>query len=297
MITHPIVVGVDGTAESASAATVASMLAQAAGVRCQLVHAAHDPSASFEMAGTGMVSETLRLAMLAQARAEAGIALAGCVPAAVVDGMVVSTGGAPEVLDAVIAETNAALLVLGGKHHSRLGRWLGGSTVQQMVRRTTIPLLVTAGELRPRPRILVAVDQSYAAPPTVRQAVAFARLLGSPLRALHVVDTPPAIAELPADWSRTIVERDIWPTLPLVDSAKVIREGVPFDTIVDEAAAWNADVIVVGSHGKGWMDRLLIGSVTEDLLNNLPCAVLVVPVRKHAEARALVETAPAAAVG
>jgi hypothetical protein len=34
----------------------------------------------------------------------------------------------------------------------------------------------------------------------------------------------------------------------------------------------------VGSHGKGWVDGLIIGSVTEDLLNNLPCAVLVVPV-------------------
>jgi nucleotide-binding universal stress UspA family protein len=95
---------------------------------------------------------------------------------------------------------------------------------------------------------------------------------------LHVIDPPPAIAELPRDWSREIIERDIWPIIPLVEQGKVIREGVPFETIVNEAAAWRADVIVVGSHGKGWVDRLLIGSVTEDLLNNLPCAVLVVPV-------------------
>jgi nucleotide-binding universal stress UspA family protein len=108
--------------------------------------------------------------------------------------------------------------------------------------------------------------------------VAFARLLACPLHALHVIDPPPAIAELPRDWSREIIERDVWPTVPLVESGKVIREGVPFDAIVDEAAAWRADVIVVGSHGKKWVDRLLIGSVTEDLLNNLPCAVLVVPV-------------------
>jgi nucleotide-binding universal stress UspA family protein len=127
---------------------------------------------------------------------------------------------------------------------------------------------------------MVAVDQSYAARPTIDRAVALARLLGSPLHALHVVDPPPAIAELPRNWSREIIERDVWPHLPLVEHAKVIREGIPFDTIVEEAAAWRADVIVVGSHGKGWVDRLLIGSVTEDLLNNLPCAVLVVPVPK-----------------
>src|SRR5213078_5124664 len=121
-------------------------------------------------------------------------------------------------------------------------------------------------------------------------------MLGSPLRALHVIDPPPAIAELPRDWSREIIERDVWPLIPLVDEAKVIREGVPFDTIVEAAAAWRADVIVVGSHGKGWVDRVLIGSVTEDLLNNLPCAVLVVPVPKPERGEAVAHYS-AAAVG
>jgi nucleotide-binding universal stress UspA family protein len=134
-----------------------------------------------------------------------------------------------DVLEAVVRETDATLLVLGGKHHSKLGRWLGGSTVQHVVRRLTVPLLVTAGEIRPHPRVMVAVDPSYAALPTARVAVAFARLLGSPLRALHVIDPPPAIAELPRDWSREIIERDVWPTIPLVEQGKVIREGVPFD--------------------------------------------------------------------
>jgi len=280
MTAQPIVVGVDGSPESASAASVAWMLARAADVPCRLVHATDDVSASLGRAGSGVVTEALQLAALAGARAQLSVSLQDFVPSAVVNAMVVSTGATADVLEAVVAETDATLLVLGGKHHSKLGRWLGGSTVQEVVRRLTVPLLVTAGELRVRPRVMVAVDPSYAAVPTARQAVAFARLLGSPLHALHVVDPPPAIAELPRDWSREIVERDVWPLIPLVEQGKVIREGVPFDTIVGEAAAWRADVIVVGSHGKGWVDRLLIGSVTEDLLNNLPCAVLVVPVPK-----------------
>jgi nucleotide-binding universal stress UspA family protein len=261
MTVQSIVVGVDGSPESASAASVAWMLARAADAPCRLVHAT-------DAVGTS----------LAGARADVRVSLEDCVPSSVVDAMVVSRGATADVLEAVIREMVATMLVLGGKHHSKLGRWLGGSTVQQVVRQLTVPLLVTAGELRVRPRVLVAVDQSYAAGPTIHQAVAFARLLGSPLHALHVVDPPPAIAELPRNWSRDIVVRDIWPRIPLVEQGKVIREGVPFETIVDEAAAWHADVIVVGSHGKGWVDRLLIGSVTEDLLNNLPCAVLVVPV-------------------
>jgi len=62
------------------------------------------------------------------------------------------------------------------------------------------------------------------------------------------------------------------------DHHKVVRQGIALDAIADEATAWRADVIVVGSHGKGWVDRLVIGSVTEDLLNDLPTAVLVIPV-------------------
>jgi len=274
MTTQPIVVGVDGSPESVSAASVAWMLARAADVQCRLVHAT----------------------ALAGARDHLRASLQDRVPSSVVDAMVVSTGSTGDVLEAVIAETHATMLVLGGKLHSKLGRWLGGSTVQHVVRRLTVPLLVTAGELRGRPRVMIAVDHSYAAVPTIRQAVAFARLLGSPLHALHVVDPPPAIAELPPDWSRKIVERDIWPVVPLIERGKIIREGNPFDTIVDEAAAWRADVIVVGSHGKGWVDRLLIGSVTEDLLNNLPCAVLVVPVPKPERGEAVAHYS-AAAVG
>jgi nucleotide-binding universal stress UspA family protein len=59
---------------------------------------------------------------------------------------------------------------------------------------------------------------------------------------------------------------------------KVLRYGTPVESIMLEAADWEADVVVVGSHGKGWVDRVLIGSVTERLLNRLPTSVLVVPV-------------------
>src|SRR5213076_347943 len=127
MTTQPIVVGVDGSPESVSAASVAWMLARAADVQCRLVHA------------TGVVTEALQLAALAGARDHLRASLQDRVPSSVVDAMVVSTGSTGDVLEAVIAETPATMLVLGGKHHSTLGRWLGGSTVQHMVRRLTVP--------------------------------------------------------------------------------------------------------------------------------------------------------------
>ena len=57
-----------------------------------------------------------------------------------------------------------------------------------------------------------------------------------------------------------------------------VRCGTPSRTICDEAGAWDADIVVVGSHGKGWVDRVLLGSTTERLLARLPASVLVVPV-------------------
>jgi nucleotide-binding universal stress UspA family protein len=133
------------------------MLAQAMGVDCRLVHATRD--------STGVSLDALELAMLARARNEILTSLGNTVPSAVAQQLIVRPGRTAAVLGDVIALTGAQMLVLGGKHHSTLGRWLGGSTVQQIVRRLNVPLLVTTGELGARPRVMVAIDISYAAKP------------------------------------------------------------------------------------------------------------------------------------
>lgn len=303
---EPIAVGVDGSPESAAAAAAGWMLAQAMGVDCRLVHVTRDVRSSLDMAGAGVSLEALELALLRRARNEILTSLGNSVPPSVLQQLLVRPGRVAAVLHDVITERGAQMLVLGGKHHSALGRWLGGSTVQEVVRRLNVPLLVTTGELRPRPRVMVAVDVSYAAKPTIEQATTFAQLLGGPLHALHVVEPTVTVPDVifrtePLDyagWARERMERDLWPLLPIPDHHKVIRRGVATVTITEEAAAWRADVIVVGSHGKGWIDRLLIGSVTEELLNDLPCAVLVIPVptpvrREMATARVRTAAAPA----
>jgi nucleotide-binding universal stress UspA family protein len=58
----------------------------------------------------------------------------------------------------------------------------------------------------------------------------------------------------------------------------MMRRGLAPDTIVSAAHEWKADLIVVGTHGRNWVDRVLIGSVTERLLNRLPTSMLVIPV-------------------
>lgn len=280
MMAPDVVVGVDAAPPSRAAADAGLRLARAGGGRCRLVHAVHDARLPVEVVGAGVALDVLHLAERARIRAEVSTSLAEgkIVPADVIGELEIRTGRAASVLDAVVNEMDAGLMVLGGKHHSALGRW-GGSTVQQAVRRLNVPLLVTTGPLPNEPRILVAVDHTYAAARTAQSAMAFAALLGGSVRVLHVLEPTPAIIEaglLPE--LRRRVERDIWPLFPVPDSQKVIRHGVPGEAIAQEADAWHADVIVVGSHGKGWVDRLLLGSVTEELLGDLPAAVLVIPI-------------------
>lgn len=55
-----------------------------------------------------------------------------------------------------------------------------------------------------------------------------------------------------------------------------VERGEPGSTICDVAEAEGFDVIVVGSHGAGWIKRLVVGSVSSYVVNRAPCPVLVV---------------------
>jgi nucleotide-binding universal stress UspA family protein len=68
--------------------------------------------------------------------------------------------------------------------------------------------------------------------------------------------------------------RSLFPELSDGLSSEVLR-GSPAQQIIEHAKAWNADVIVVGSHGRGFWGRLL-GSVSDAVLHHAPCSVLVV---------------------
>lgn len=58
-----------------------------------------------------------------------------------------------------------------------------------------------------------------------------------------------------------------------------ILDGSPKEVIVDEAEAWGADLIVVGSHGYGNIKRFLLGSVSQAVATHAPCSVQIV--RSH----------------
>jgi nucleotide-binding universal stress UspA family protein len=55
-----------------------------------------------------------------------------------------------------------------------------------------------------------------------------------------------------------------------------LREGQPWREIIAAAREWNADLIVLGTHGRSGLTRVLMGSTAEAVIRNAPCPVVVV---------------------
>jgi nucleotide-binding universal stress UspA family protein len=144
-------------------------------------------------------------------------------------------------------------------------------------------------------RILVAVDGSSTAAAALREALDLARDTHGHVRIVHVIDSPydyPDVMfvhvagdmeDLREAWQKTGRE--------MLDQALAVARQVPFEpeaslietagrrvpaAIVDEAKSWGADLIVVGTHARRGLDRVLLGSVAEGVSRAAPVSVLLV---------------------
>jgi nucleotide-binding universal stress UspA family protein len=287
----PIIVGVDASPAGGHAAQLGLMIAAAADVECRLVHATRDVRTALPDTTHSAQTAAFRAAALHAVRERLNVALEGAVPWKNLHQADVKEGWAPAVLDDAVRETGADLLILGAKHHTALGRWLGGSTVHNVARMLRASLVVTGEPPAKVRRVLVALDASAAARPTYEAARALADLFDAELKALHVIEPLPILPETPppvngGEYVRLMEEDCTEKVWPLVgpDAERVIRHAVADIGIAAEAKAWQADIVVVGSHGKGLVERMLVGSVTERLLSDLPAPILVVvPAGKKAE--------------
>jgi nucleotide-binding universal stress UspA family protein len=142
-------------------------------------------------------------------------------------------------------------------------------------------------------RILVPVDGSPVSAKGMKEAVKIARAARARLRLLHVVEeyaafsspevganVGPILDALRDSGKRTLakVERaaralGVRPETSLVENAG----GRVADSIVEQAKRWRADLIVMGTHGRRGMNRLLVGSDAELVIRNSPIPVLLVP--------------------
>ncbi|HET7680192.1 MAG TPA: universal stress protein [Xanthobacteraceae bacterium] len=148
-------------------------------------------------------------------------------------------------------------------------------------------------------RILVAVDGSDTSDSALKTAIGLAKDQKASLRILHVADLSPAtlaVADMPvADpdlldkigeaiqaGGQTILTRSLnearAASVEADTSLKTFRipVGQVSDVIEEEAELWNADLIIVGTHGRRGFRRLILGSVAESLARISTKPVLLV---------------------
>lgn len=138
-------------------------------------------------------------------------------------------------------------------------------------------------------RILFPTDFSEAAESAEREAARLAGASGAELVLLHVASEAPL-------WGETLYTakvRDVfesqrrWAEDALavrvaalaaagVPARAVVRSGVAWEEIVRTAADEQADMIVIGTHGRTGLERIFLGSVAERVLRQAPCPVLTV---------------------
>lgn len=141
-------------------------------------------------------------------------------------------------------------------------------------------------------KILLAIDGSKFSEWAVQAVMAQTKPNHADVRVLHVVEPIPEYADGLA-WgyglqSAGVLEEESEQAQGLV--AKAARElrdaGFQVETavevgdakavIVDAAASWPADLIVLGSHGRKGLERFLMGSVSETVARHAPCSVQIV---------------------
>jgi nucleotide-binding universal stress UspA family protein len=142
-------------------------------------------------------------------------------------------------------------------------------------------------------RILCPTDFSEFSERALRRAVALARWFEATVTVLHVIQPLPWVASAATDAASIMVPEDLLRRVRdalakgLEDFVTPFRaDAVPIEALLHEgdasseiqvvAEALHADLVVIGTHGRGRFDHLLLGSVTEKVLRRLPCPVLAV---------------------
>lgn len=135
--------------------------------------------------------------------------------------------------------------------------------------------------------ILHPSDFSEASQAACDKAVDLARQCGAKLTVLHAYAEPlmaegfAYVPDLRPELEDALsLVANVGPT-PAVE--RVLRVGIPAETIVEYARRHNCDLIVMGTHGRTGLSHLLMGSVAEKVVRLAPCPVMVVRQQEPAE--------------
>ena len=205
----------------------------------------------------------------------------------------VRVGSAVGVILDLADEKKATMIAMATHGASGLKRILLGSVAEVVLRKSPVPVFVVRpfwtseegapqqSETAPMKNLLVPVDGSDLAELAVPAALELARLFEARAILLRVLDdpkesTPAEVHEAEEHLdaiSRTFERRGI-------DTFTLVQKGDAVEEILDAARFHHADLIVMTTHGRSGLSRLVTGSVTEQVLRRATVPLLVVRAEK-----------------
>ena len=282
-----IVVGIDGSSQSSAALEWAIGRATAGGDSLSLVSAYTLPAMEFY----GFVADPTSVDWAREYSMQilsAGAARAREADPAIDVGEAAEIGPAGAVL--ISAAEGAEMLVVGRRGLGTAMSALLGSVSDRLSVQAPCPLVVVGPEEQPRDGgpVVVGVDGSEFGTAALAFALAEAHVRGVGVRVVSVTESHPAVSasdpELADRMSAAaavdaddVIARALEAVPALGGSSDVetiVADGHPAEAIV--ANAQDAQLIVVGSHGKGFIRRALLGSVSREVLRNAERPVAVV---------------------
>jgi nucleotide-binding universal stress UspA family protein len=133
-------------------------------------------------------------------------------------------------------------------------------------------------------KILAPTDLSDVSATGLRYAIQLARDIGAELIIFNVMilDETNTVDEQGVERQRTRLDRFVRDKVVISEDVKIrkiVDAGDAYGAILDCADSEHVDLIIMSSHGRSGLSRMLIGSVTDKVIRGASCPVLVVPVK------------------
>lgn len=193
----------------------------------------------------------------------------------------------------VLDDGDFGLAVLGATGLNRVANFFLGSVPEDVVRRSSVPVLVVPhdGDVDADFREVVApVDLNPCSRRSLEHAAEIAREAGTSLTILHATPVMADIqaSPIPASAEPSDVEQmeehqaerfhEFLDTVDLegVDWTSRVEVGTPHDAITETVDELDADLVVMGTHGRRGFERLFLGSTATKVLRNMPCSVMTI---------------------